>query len=85
MYEVHLGSRAAKALRDCSPGMRGDLLHAIEALGRQQRPPGSKKLSGALEGSYRIRVGSYRVIYDIYDRDHAVLITKIGPRKSVYR
>ena len=85
MYALRFGSRAVKELQNCSPDIRERVLDAVESLAGNPRPPGSKKLSGALAGSFRIRVGSYRVIYDIHDGKRAVLIAKIGPRKSIYR
>lgn len=85
MYTLHFSSRSAKDLQSCPPHLKEALTKAIEGLGSNPRPPGSRKLSGLLKESYRIRIGSYRVIYDVYDREKAVLITKIGPRKSIYR
>ena len=44
-----------------------------------------KPLSGGLSGLWRYRVGSYRVIANIEDRDVRILVVKIAPRKEVYR
>lgn len=55
----------------------------IDALARDPRPPGSKKLRGYVN-RWRIRVGDYRVIYEVYDKDLLVLIVKIGHRSDVY-
>ncbi|MBI5242609.1 MAG: type II toxin-antitoxin system RelE/ParE family toxin [Elusimicrobia bacterium] len=85
MLVIHFSARAARELRECPAELRERLLAAIESLEAAPRPPGCRKLSGALAGSYRIRVGHYRVIYDVYDGDRAILIAKIGPRKSIYR
>lgn len=85
MYAIRLGSRAARELQKVPSDRREGIVAAIEALGRDPRPLGCRKLSGALAGSHRIRVGSYRVIYDVYDGIRIVLIAKIGPRKSIYR
>lgn len=83
--KVHLSTRAVKEFQACPPEIRAALLAAIEGLAKNSRPPGARRLSGALAGSRRLRVGSWRILYDIFDREHTVLITKIGPRKSVYR
>ena len=85
MYCLRLASRAAKELQGCPTELRTDLYHAIKALASNPRPPQSKKLSGPLKGSHRIRIGSFRVLYDIDDSRRTVLVTKIGPRKSIYR
>ncbi len=64
------------------------LKEAILKLAENPRPTGCKKLIGR-EG-WRIRVGNYRVIYEIIyeindDREKKVLILHIGHRKDVYR
>ncbi len=55
----------------------------IEALETNPRPSGVKKLKGR-EG-WRIRVGDYRVIYEILDEEKVILLTKIGHRRDVYQ
>ena len=57
---------------------------AIRRLSVNPRPPGVRKLSGNL-GDYRIRVGQYRVLYDINDAEILVYIVRIGHRREVYR
>jgi mRNA interferase RelE/StbE len=48
------------------------------------RPPGCKKLVGE-ENAWRIRVGNYRVLYEIKDRVLIVHVVEIGHRKDVYK
>jgi len=48
------------------------------------RPPGAVKMQGR-ESYWRIRVGDYRVIYQIRDRRLLVLVVRIGHRREVYR
>ncbi len=55
----------------------------IDALALDPRPPGAKKLRGYVN-RWRIRVGDYRVIYEVYDKELVVLIVKIGHRSDVY-
>ena len=57
---------------------------AIEGLAEVQRPPGVEKLRGH-RVRYRIRVGDYRVIYDIEDAIVAVIVIDAGHRREVYR
>ena len=54
----------------------------IDELGEVPRPPGCKKMKG--DDSWRIRVGSYRVVYDIFDVRLTVLVLKVDHRKQVY-
>ncbi len=52
---------------------------AIGSLANEPRPHGVRKLKGA-EKAYRIRVGSYRVVYDVYDNENLVLILQVARR-----
>ena len=56
---------------------------AIKALAKVPRPPGCKKLSG--REAWRIRVGNYRIIYEIDDKESTVLIVIIRHRREIYR
>ena len=58
------------------------ILKKIESLSENPRPPESKKLTN--DDSHRIRIGNYRVIYDIQDQVLVVLVLKVGNRKDVY-
>ena len=53
------------------------------ALGDDPRPHGYRKLAGRGE-QYRIRVGDYRVIYDIRDAVLVVFVIEVGHRSSIY-
>jgi mRNA interferase RelE/StbE len=56
----------------------------MDGLGKEPRPKGVKKLAGA-EDLYRIRVGDYRVVFQIQDDRLMVLVVRIGHRKDAYR
>jgi mRNA interferase RelE/StbE len=58
------------------------ILRAIRKLADNPRPSGCKKLKGRDE--YRIRVGDYRVIYEIHDDVLIVLVIKVAHRREVY-
>jgi len=55
----------------------------IESLAFNPRPPDTIKLQG-FDDTYRIRVGDYRVLYEIHDNVLLVLIVDVGHRKRVY-
>jgi mRNA interferase RelE/StbE len=59
------------------------LRQALRQLADNPRPHGCKKLEGSV--LYRIRIGDYRLIYDIEDHIIKVTVVKIGHRKEVYR
>jgi mRNA interferase RelE/StbE len=58
------------------------ILKRIEALEENPRPPGSEKLSG--QERYRVRLGVYRIIYEIEDAVLVVTVVKVGHRRDVY-
>jgi mRNA interferase RelE/StbE len=61
------------------------LRNAIRSLSDEPRPRGVRKIKGA-ERAYRIRVGSYRVVYKIYDKENLVLLLQVARRaETTYR
>ena len=56
----------------------------MRGLAANPRPPGVEKLAGP-DDFYRIRVGDYRIIYQIQDDVLMILVVKIGHRREVYR
>ncbi len=56
----------------------------ILALRAEPYPPGARKLKGALVG-WRLRVGDYRVVYQVDDRAQTVAIVRVKHRREVYR
>ena len=83
-FSVELTRTAEKQLRRVAKRDRGRLLDAIEALGTKPRPQGARKLQG-YEDIYRIRVGQYRVVYEVIDDRVVVIVLKLGHRKDIYR
>lgn len=82
-YLVEYTPAAARQIRKLNKTIQTRLKSKIAMLSENPRPHGSKKLK-SFEKSYRIRVGDYRVIYDIHDDVLLVLIMKVGPRRDVY-
>jgi len=63
---------------------RRRLVDRIAALAGDPRPRGNEKLSGQI-GLYRMRIGNYRVIYEVEDLVILVTVIKVGHRKDIYR
>ncbi|MGO9200969.1 MAG: type II toxin-antitoxin system RelE family toxin [Limisphaerales bacterium] len=84
MYRVELVPRAARAFKNLPVDVQRRLDPSIQALGRNPHPPGCKKLSGE-ESVWRIRVGDWRVIYQIREDELRVLVIKLGHRREIYR
>jgi mRNA interferase RelE/StbE len=83
-YEIIFSKPAAKQFKSLPLPNQEQLKIKIDALATNPRPSGVVKLSGEAN-LYRIRVGDYRVIYNIEDKELVVLIIKIGNRRDVYR
>jgi mRNA interferase RelE/StbE len=63
--------------------VQDDLREAISGLGTDPRPHGAEKMKG--HPFLKIRVGDYRVVYEVQDKVLLVLIIRVGDRKEVYR
>ena len=84
-YRVELAPAAQRELRRLPPQVAARLRAPIETLSTNPRPHGVRKLQGQ-ESSWRIRVGPYRVIYDIDDNRQLVVILKLDRRsEATYR
>ncbi|MFI6578991.1 type II toxin-antitoxin system RelE/ParE family toxin [Nocardiopsis sp. NPDC050513] len=81
-YRVEIAKSARKAVEKIDEPHRGRVKKAIVALADDPRPSGCKKLRGG--GGYRIRVGDYRVIYDVDDGVVTVTVTDAGARGGIY-
>ena len=83
-YAITFARSARKELEALSRPIVARVLNRIEALGRDPRPAGCRKLVG--QGNlWRIRVGDYRVIYEIDDSRQTVDVSAIRHRSDVYR
>lgn len=82
-YSVKLSPAAHRQLRKLNDDARQCISKVIDCLAENPRPVAMIKLKGR-EG-YRIRVGDFRIIYEVQDNELIVLILKIGDRKEVYR
>jgi len=83
-YRITIARGAAKTFRGLHLQVAVRLKAAIQALAGDPRPPGSLQLSGG-DGEFRIRVGDYRIIYDVQDDKLVVLVLRVGHRREVYR
>lgn len=82
-YNVVITTSAAKELEVVPATDRRRIVARIWALAENPRPAGCEKLSG--EDKYRVRQGSYRILYEIADADVIVTVVRIGHRRDVYR
>ena len=81
-YAVTLSSAAEKQLARLERFVAHRLTVVMARLAGQPRPHGCKKLAGL--DAWRIRVGDYRVVYQIHDARLLVLVVRVGHRREVY-
>jgi mRNA interferase RelE/StbE len=84
MYKIVFARAARQELESLSVKTQDRVLEAIEGLRNDPRRHGSKKLKGTAS-TYRIRVGHYRVVYEVLDKDVLVLIVRVRHRKDAYK
>ena len=85
MYRVEIKSRAEREFRRLPREQRPRIREAMRALTTDPRPPGCKRLVGT-KAAYRIRVGSYRIIYTVDDTpEFRVIVQRIADRATAYR
>jgi len=82
-YQVTLTPKAEQALIKLNKTERKRIYAAIELLSVNPRPP---KARNVLSTQYlRVRVGDYRIIYEVIDDALVIYVVKVGHRKAVYR
>ena len=84
MYRVAVERSAERDLRKLALDMRSRVADALRSLANDPRPVGSRKLAGT-KHDWRIRVGEYRIIYEIADAAKVVRIYRVRHRREVYR
>jgi mRNA interferase RelE/StbE len=82
-YRIEWKRSATKEVRKLPAEAINRILKAVESLSSNPYPPGSRKLVGA-ERTYRIRVGSYRVIYNVLESTLVVEVIRVAHRKDAY-
>ena len=81
-YRVSIRKQALKELQDLPVKESSKIVAAIDNLKEDPRPNGCKKLKG--RNGYRVRVGNYRIVYEIFDKTLVVDVIDIGDRKEIY-
>ena len=84
-YNAFFTTAAFNDLRAVKDKRRRAAIDAkIRSFSKNPRPAGSKKLVGG-SSEYRVRVGDYRIIYEVDDSSGKILVTRIRDRKDVYK
>lgn len=83
MYQIEFRRRAYKDLESIPVDYTRLIARHIDMLEQNPRPPDSKKLKG--DAGYSLRVGTYRILYEIDDKAKIVTIYRIKHRREAYR
>ena len=83
MYKLELRRQAIKDLKDIPADYACLISNHIDLLEQNPRPADSKKLKG--DAGYSLRVGTFRVLYDIDDKMQLVTIYRVKHRREAYR
>jgi len=83
-YRIDLTAAARRDLRDLPPVTLRRVDVRILALADMPRPPGAEKLTDR-EGLYRLRVGDYRILYQVDDTRQVVTVARVRHRRESYR
>ena len=81
-YRIEIATAAERQILKLEASVRRRIFKKLEALAINPRPAGVEKLTAV--DAYRVRVGDYRIIYDIDDETTTVVVHKVGDRKDVY-
>jgi mRNA interferase RelE/StbE len=77
--------QASDDLRCLGKPIAQRILHKLKWLSQNFNDLTPQKLTGDLRGFYRLRVGSYRVIYTVNQEEHQLVIHLIGHRRDIYK
>ena len=86
-YDIEISPAAEREFKDLKNKLKNfnDLVVAIDGLSTNPKPYGIRKIKG-FSITFRVRFSSYRIIYDIYDKDKKIIILRIIKRdKSTYK
>jgi mRNA interferase RelE/StbE len=83
-FSVQWRSSTRKDIRSLPRQEVARIIAAVTELADDPLPNGSQKLSGS-ERTYRIRVGDYRVVYEVFSDSHIIEVQRVRHRKDVYR
>jgi mRNA interferase RelE/StbE len=83
-YQIEWKRSAQKELRKLPAEMIQQIIEAVNALSENPFPPGCRKLAGS-EQTWRMRIGNYRIIYNVFSSSLVIEIVRIAHRKDAYR
>lgn len=83
-YKIIIKRTAQKEIKNLPKSVINRVIIKIQALANNPRPPGSKKIVSTSD-TWRVRVGSYRIIYDVFDDVLIIEVIAVRHRKDAYK
>ncbi len=83
-YRVILKPAADRDLDKLPRDVARRIAEQLRALATDPRPPGTVKMQGT-RNEYRVRVGDYRIVFEVNDREQTVRVGRIANRREVYK
>ena len=84
MHEVYLERAAERDLKRLSGRDFRRVVARIKALADDPRPQGCRKITGS-KSDWRVRVGDYRIIYEVQDKEEVVRVMRVRHRREAYQ
>lgn len=81
-YKVVVKARIEKVLKRMPESYARRIVDVIASLASNPYPPGARKLTNS--DAWRIRVGDYRILYEVIDSELHVYVVRVGHRREVY-
>lgn len=82
-YTLEISKRVRKDLADLPKDVQRRIVGKLDELLENPFSPGSIKLKG--EESYRVRVGDYRIVFDVNTKTQVITVLAVGDRKEIYK
>ena len=83
-FSVGFTLAARRQLSKLPASVQAEIKPHIDALAQDPKPPSAVRLSGTKRG-YRLRVGAYRVLYELFEDRLLILVVRVGHRREVYK
>ena len=84
-YQLRIKSSAKKELKRLPRSLLIRIKSAFDKLSKNPRPKGVIKLKTNLANLYRIRIGDYRIVYEIQDHILIIIVISVGHRREIYK
>lgn len=84
-YKIVISSKAQRDFKKLDLQIQKRIATTIISLEKNRTPQQFKPLKGYEIAQFRLRIGDYRILYDVYDENKTVLILRIGHRRDIYK